>query len=62
MGIQLFATPSLLMHAVRYGICDVPPWWECLLLGFQHYLTMLGSTVLIPLLLVPQMGGTPTGD
>lgn len=27
----------------------------------QHYLTMLGSTVLIPFLLVPAMGGT-TGD
>lgn len=25
----------------------------------QHYLTMLGSTVLIPFLLVPSMGGTP---
>ncbi|KAK9789229.1 hypothetical protein WJX73_005194 [Symbiochloris irregularis] len=43
---------------VRYAILDVPPWWECLFLGFQHYLTMLGSTVLIPFLLVPAMGGT----
>ena len=25
----------------------------------QHYLTMLGSTVLIPFVLVPAMGGTP---
>jgi hypothetical protein len=25
----------------------------------QHYLTMLGSTVLIPFLVVPPMGGTP---
>lgn len=44
---------------VRYAILDVPPWYECLFLGFQHYLTMLGSTVLIPFLLVPSMGGTP---
>jgi len=26
-------------------------------LGFQHYLVMLGTTVLIPTYLVPQMGG-----
>ncbi|CAL5222118.1 g4434 [Coccomyxa viridis] len=44
---------------MRYKILDVPPWYECILLGFQHYLTMLGSTVLIPFLIVPPMGGTP---
>lgn len=30
---------------------------EAILLGFQHYLVMLGTTVLIPSTLVPQMGG-----
>ena len=30
---------------------------EAILLGFQHYLVMLGTTVLIPSALVPQMGG-----
>lgn len=30
---------------------------EAILLGFQHYLVMLGTTVLIPTHLVPQMGG-----
>ncbi|KAG4931553.1 hypothetical protein JHK86_048514 [Glycine max] len=30
---------------------------EALLLGFQHYLLTLGITVLIPTILVPQMGG-----
>lgn len=30
---------------------------EAILLGFQHYLVMLGTTVLIPTALVPQMGG-----
>ncbi|CAL9224193.1 unnamed protein product, partial [Arabidopsis halleri] len=29
---------------------------EAVLLGFQHYLVMLGTTVLIPSALVPQMG------
>ncbi|KAH1203977.1 putative nucleobase-ascorbate transporter 10 [Glycine max] len=32
-------------------------WSEALLLGFQHYLLTLGITVLIPTILVPQMGG-----
>ena len=46
---------------MRYGITDVPVWWECALLGLQHFLTMLGSTILIPLLIVPNMGGTTKG-
>ena len=93
-----------MQSTLRYTILDVPPWYECALLGFQvglshpllpfhhlsekekasisasvmctgcakdmtpdldtsmrlqHYLTMLGSTVLIPFLIVPPMGGTP---
>jgi nucleobase transporter 1/2 len=39
-----------------YGIDDVPPLRETLLLGFQHYLTMFGSTVAIPLLLADHLG------
>lgn len=31
---------------------------EAILLGFQHYLVMLGTTVIIPSMLVPMMGGT----
>lgn len=42
---------------MRYTVTDVPPLGLTVLLGFQHYLTMLGSTILIPLLLVPAMGG-----
>lgn len=41
-----------------YGIDDVPPVGECITLGFQHYLTMFGSTVAIPLLLAPALGIT----
>ena len=39
-----------------YGIDDRPPLRETLVLGFQHYLTMFGSTVAIPLLLAPAFG------
>ncbi|GIL76348.1 hypothetical protein Vretifemale_5964 [Volvox reticuliferus] len=45
--------------SLRYTVIDVPPWHVCLILGFQHYLTMLGSTIVIPALLVPTMGGNP---
>ena len=39
-----------------YGIEDKPPWTQTLGLGFQHYLTMFGSTVAIPLMLAPHFG------
>jgi len=39
-----------------YGIDDRPPLREGLGLGFQHYLTMFGSTVAIPLLLADKLG------
>lgn len=39
-----------------YGIDDKPPLWETVVLGFQHYLTMFGSTVAIPLLLAEPLG------
>jgi nucleobase transporter 1/2 len=53
------SAPNLL-----YGIEDVPPTGECLVLGFQHYLTMFGSTVAIPLILAGPLGidsATPEG-
>lgn len=39
-----------------YAIDDNPPWVEAIPLGFQHYLTMFGSTVAIPLLLSEPLG------
>ncbi|XP_075659938.1 nucleobase-ascorbate transporter 6-like [Castanea sativa] len=42
---------------ISFCITSPPPWPEAILLGFQHYLVMLGTTVLIPASLVPQMGG-----
>lgn len=41
---------------VEYGIEDKPPLGESVLLGFQHYLTMIGATVAIPLALAGEMG------
>jgi xanthine/uracil permease len=40
---------------VEYGIEDRPPLGESILLGFQHYLTMIGATVAIPLALATAM-------
>ncbi|KAL0336189.1 UNVERIFIED_CONTAM: Nucleobase-ascorbate transporter 7 [Sesamum radiatum] len=45
------------LAGVSYCITSPPPWPEAILLGFQHFLVMLGTTVLIPSYLVPQMGG-----
>ncbi|XP_020617303.1 solute carrier family 23 member 1-like [Orbicella faveolata] len=36
---------------MSYLIDENPPWYVCLLLGFQHYLTMLGGTLAIPYIL-----------
>ncbi|KAK2985600.1 hypothetical protein RJ640_006863 [Escallonia rubra] len=45
------------LAGVQYCINSPPPWLEAVLLGFQHYLLTLGTTVLIPSVTVPQMGG-----
>lgn len=39
-----------------YTIDDVPPLGEAITLGFQHYLTMFGSTVAIPLIMSGPLG------
>ncbi len=43
-------------HNLLYGIDDKPPVFETGVLGLQHYLTMFGSTLAIPLLLAPAFG------
>lgn len=43
-------------NTLLYSIEDNPPTLETIILGFQHYLTMFGSTVAIPLLLAPAFG------
>ena len=41
---------------VEYGIDDKPPLDRALLLGAQHYLTMIGANIAVPLLLANAMG------
>ncbi|KAL9967146.1 hypothetical protein ACROYT_G025319 [Oculina patagonica] len=36
---------------LSYLINENPPWYICFLLGFQHYLTMLGATLAIPFII-----------
>ncbi|KAF3666093.1 Nucleobase-ascorbate transporter 6 [Capsicum annuum] len=45
------------LNNVQYCINSPPPWGEALFLGFQHYILNLGNIVLIPSIIVPQMGG-----
>jgi len=41
---------------VEYGIEDRPPLSRSLLLGIQHYLTMIGANIAVPLILASAMG------
>ena len=41
---------------VEYGIDDKPPLGQSILLGAQHWLTMVGSTIAIPLVLAGAIG------
>ncbi|TXG52545.1 hypothetical protein EZV62_021714 [Acer yangbiense] len=45
------------LPGIQYCVNSPPPWAEAIVLGFQHYLLTLGITVLIPSIIVPQMGG-----
>ena len=41
---------------VEYGVEDRPPLGQSVLLGVQHWLTMIGSTIAIPLVLAGALG------
>lgn len=43
-------------HRLIYSVDEIPPLRESLFLGLQHYLTMFGSTVAIPLILSEPLG------
>jgi nucleobase transporter 1/2 len=50
--------PTEQLHGLDYCIDSNPPWPEAIILAFQHYILMLGTTVMVPTLLVPLMGGS----
>ncbi|XP_010475923.1 PREDICTED: nucleobase-ascorbate transporter 8 [Camelina sativa] len=45
------------LYGITYCLTTSPPWPETILLGFQHYLVMLGTTVLIPTMLASKIDG-----
>ncbi|EOX98499.1 Xanthine/uracil permease family protein isoform 2 [Theobroma cacao] len=45
------------LPGVDFCVSSSPNWPEAILHGFQHYLVMLGTTVIISSILVPLMGG-----
>ncbi|EOA26844.1 hypothetical protein CARUB_v10022938mg [Capsella rubella] len=53
--------PAEQLHHLQYCIHSNPSWHETVLLAFQQYIVMLGTTVLLANTLVPPMGGDP-GD
>ncbi|XP_043445556.1 solute carrier family 23 member 1-like isoform X3 [Prionailurus bengalensis] len=38
-----------------YSILEVPPWYLCILMGIQHFLTALGGLVSVPLILAKDL-------
>ncbi|XP_045047037.2 solute carrier family 23 member 1 isoform X2 [Desmodus rotundus] len=40
---------------LAYGILDIPPWYLCVFLGIQHFLTALGGLVAVPLILAKDL-------
>ncbi|KAL2460333.1 Nucleobase-ascorbate transporter 7 [Abeliophyllum distichum] len=46
------------LPGIDYCVNSNPSWPEAIILGFQHYLVMLGTTVIIATIVVPYMGGS----
>jgi len=43
------------IHNLQYTVEENPPWMFCILLGFQHYVSMFLATLTIPFLLAPKI-------
>ncbi|KAK6160764.1 hypothetical protein DH2020_004145 [Rehmannia glutinosa] len=56
-----FFPPAEQLLQLHYCIHSNPSWVPTVVLAFQHYIVMLGTTVMIATALVPRMGGGP-GD
>ncbi|KAK4743419.1 hypothetical protein SAY87_001420 [Trapa incisa] len=50
--------PMEQLQDLEYCIDSNPPWVETILLAFQNYILVLGTSVMIPSMLVPIMGGS----
>lgn len=50
---DVFGLMAELLHNLNF-LLEIYDAAEAILLGFQHYLVMLGTTVIIPTALVPQ--------
>ncbi|KAL0301764.1 UNVERIFIED_CONTAM: Nucleobase-ascorbate transporter 1, partial [Sesamum radiatum] len=50
--------PMEQLQDLEYCIDSNPPWPETILLAFQNYILVLGTSVMIPTVLVPTMGGS----
>ncbi|CDO97291.1 unnamed protein product [Coffea canephora] len=45
------------LTGIDYCVNSNPSWLEAVILGFQHFLVMIGTIVIIATIIVPQMGG-----
>ncbi|XP_042491400.1 nucleobase-ascorbate transporter 1-like isoform X1 [Macadamia integrifolia] len=59
--VDISHPPKEQMQDLEYCIDSNPSWVQTIILAFQHYILMLGTSVMIPTSLVPLMGGT-NGD
>eukprot|EP01018_Ginkgo_biloba_P003539 Gb_26069 [translate_table: standard] len=57
VAVEVSHRPMEQLQGLDYCIDSNPPWPEAIMLAFQHYILMLGTTAMIPTLLVPMMGG-----
>ncbi|XP_041114403.1 solute carrier family 23 member 1-like [Polyodon spathula] len=42
-------------NKLAYSVTEVPPWYLCIILGTQHYLTAFGGIIAIPLILSKEL-------